>query len=272
MPQLYNDNCIPCMQSLPPRSVDLLLTDPPYNLANFMKKRDTNLAAMRENVFTQAKWDEFDDEAWENSMDAFFREAARVVKVGGAIVVFMAIIKVETLISLADKHKLYYKTTGIWHKSNPMPRNMHLHFVNATEAWVYFVNRKRTGTFNNNGKALHDYIKCPVAPPSERRNGKHPTQKPERLMEFFIRTLSNEGETILDTFMGSGSTGVAALRNKRNFIGMEINPEYFAIAQKRLDKIKTPNPSQTVKDLALAWALGDLNPGLPGYEPGALTD
>ena len=59
-------------------------------------------------------------------------------KKGGSTIVFMAAIKVETTISLAEKHGFYYKTTGIWHKLNPMPRNMNLHFANSTETWIYF--------------------------------------------------------------------------------------------------------------------------------------
>ncbi|MCL2204735.1 MAG: site-specific DNA-methyltransferase [Defluviitaleaceae bacterium] len=231
---LHNENCIPVLRRLPVGSVDCILTDPPYNLARFMKSRDTNLTAMRENFFGAAPWDDLEADAWVQSMDDFFREAARVVKPGGAVIVFMAIIKVETLIRLAQGHRLYYKTTGIWHKTNPMPRNMHLHFVNATEAWVYFINRKRTGTFNNEGTALHDFYECPVAPPSERKHGKHPTQKPVKLMEFFIRTLTLEGETVLDPFMGSGSTGVAAGKLNRNFIGAEIDKGYFDIAKERM--------------------------------------
>jgi DNA modification methylase len=235
--ELYNEDCIAAMKQLRGGSVDLILTDPPYNLANFMKERATNLTAMRENFFAAAGWDDMTAGEWETSMNAFFYEAARVVKKGGAFVIFMSLIKTETLIKIAERYKLYYKTTGIWHKTNPMPRNMHLHFVNSTEAWVYFVNRKTTGTFNNEGKALHDFVECAVAPPSERKMGKHPTQKPLKLMEFFIRTLSNENETVFDPFMGSGSTGAAALTLNRNFIGAETDAAYFNIASNRINAV-----------------------------------
>ncbi len=154
------------------------------------------------------------------------------------MLVFMSIIKVETLIKIAERHGLYYKTTGIWHKLNPMPRNMNLHFVNSTEAWVYFTYKKKTGTFNNDGKVLHDFIETAVAANGERKYGKHPTQKPVQLMEFFIKVLTNEGDTVLDPFMGSGSTGVAAKKNNRNFIGIEIDENYFQIATRRIQEVK----------------------------------
>lgn len=234
---LYNEDCIVAMKRLGNDTVDLILTDPPYNLGNFMKDRDTNLKKMRDNFFGAAGWDDLSFEDWEKSMDGFFEESARVLKKGGAMVVFMSIIKVETLISIAERHKLYYKTTGIWHKTNPMPRNMNLHFVNSTEAWVYFTYGKKTGTFNNDGKMLHDFIETGVAANGERKYGKHPTQKPVALMEFFVQVLSNEGDMVLDPFMGSGSTGVAAKKKNRNFTGVELNETYFKMATRRIQEV-----------------------------------
>jgi site-specific DNA-methyltransferase (adenine-specific) len=235
---LYNEDCIRSIKRLANGSIDLILTDPPYNLGNFMKGRDTNLKKMRDNFFGDAGWDDLSFEDWEKSMDNFFEESVRVLKKGGAMIVFMAIIKVESIIKIAERHGLYYKTTGIWHKLNPMPRNMNLHFVNSTEAWIYFTYKKRTGTFNNDGKVLHDFIETGVAANGERKFGKHPTQKPVQLMEFFVKVLTNEGETVLDPFMGSGSVGVAAKKNNRNFIGVEINENYFQIATRRIQEVK----------------------------------
>jgi len=205
------------MARTPVGSADLLLTDPPYNLRKL-------------------PWDDADAPAWEASMDGFLREAARVVRVGGAVVVFMSMVRLETLIRIAARHRLYYKTTGIWHKLNPLPRNMDLHFTNSTEAWVYFVNRARTGTYNNEGKVIHDHFQCAAPGPRERKHGKHPTQKPLALLEFLIRTLTHPGEVVLDPFMGSGSTGVAAARLGRVFIGAEVDANYFNIAQRRINE------------------------------------
>lgn len=233
-PTLIRGDCLVSLRELEDSSVDLILTDPPYNLGLFMQNRDTNLHAMRENYFGAAGWDDYDFDQWVESMDKFFSEAARVVRKGGSMVVFMAVIKVETLIGLAQKNGFYYKTTGTWHKLNPMPRNMNLHFINSTESWVYFTYGARTGTFNNNGKAVHDYIETSVTPMSERSYGKHPTQKPVALMAHFINLLSNPGDLVLDPFMGSGSTGVAAKAAGRRFCGIELDDTYFDIASKRL--------------------------------------
>ena len=231
---LYNQDCIEAISKIDANSIDLVITDPPYNLGNFMKNRDTNLKKMRENFFGSAGWDDMEFDEWFNSMDAFFQSVSRVMKKGGSMIMFMAIIKVETIIKLAEKYGFYYKTTGIWHKTNPMPRNMNLHFVNSTEAWIYFVFKRRTGTFNNEGALLHDFIETSVTSNSERRYGKHPTQKPEALIQHFVEILSNPSDTVLDPFMGSGTTGVVAKRAERSFIGIELDNNYFEIAQKRI--------------------------------------
>ena len=232
--RLINGDCLVSMESIAYGSVDLLLTDPPYNLGLFMQERATNLKRMRENYFGAAGWDNLSADDWAESMDDFFGEAARVVRKGGALIVFMAVIKLETLIGLAQKHGFYYKTTGALHKLNPMPRNMNLHFINSTESWVYFVNGAKTGTFNNDGKALHDFFESSVTPKSEKEFGKHPTQKPVELMDYFVKTLTDPGDVVLDPFMGSGSSGVSAKGLGRQFIGIELDENYFDIARQRM--------------------------------------
>ena len=118
---LYNTSCLDAMRNMESKSVDLVLTDPPYNLGLFMQNRATNLKAMRENFFGAAGWDDLEFADWEKEMDLFFAELSRVVKESSSVIMFMSIIKVETIIRLAEKHGFYYKTTGIWHKKNPMP-------------------------------------------------------------------------------------------------------------------------------------------------------
>ena len=104
-----------------------------------------------------------------------------------------------------------------------MPRNMNLHFINSTETWVYLINEGKTGKFNNNGKAIHDFIETSSIGAGEKKYGKHPTQKPIELMEHFIKLLTDKGDVILDPFMGSGSTGVASVKNERRFFGIEFD-------------------------------------------------
>lgn len=231
---IKNIDCIQGMKNLEDNSIDLILTDPPYNLGLFMNNRQTNLKKMRENSFYAAGWDDLTNEDWLEHMDCFFSESQRVLKKGGAILMFMSIIKVESLVKLSEKYKFYYKTTGIWHKKNPMPRNMNLHFVNSNECWIYLINNKRTGIFNNEKMEL-DFIETGITPKNEKKYGTHPTQKPIALLEHFIRLLSNPNDTVLDPFLGSGSTAVACKRLNRNFIGFDLNKDYCELAMKRVE-------------------------------------
>lgn len=246
---LLNGDCMEMFKKIPDESIDLIITDPPYNLGNFMKARQTNLKKMRSNFFGDAGWDNDSYEEWINHMDNFIKESQRVLKKNGSMIIFMSIIKVESIINIAEKNGLYYKTTGIWHKTNPMPRNMNLHFINSNECWIYFTNKSKTGTFNNNGKAIHDFFESSVTPSSEKKHGKHPTQKPENLIESFVKILSNKNDTILDCFMGSGTTGVVAKRLERNFIGIELNSEYFNIAKKRINDVDNENYRMDIEEL-----------------------
>lgn len=237
--QLMLGDCIEQMSNVPHNSIDLVLTDPPYNLGLFMKNRATNLAKMRKNYFGAAGWDNASGEEWAILMDNFFEALVRTLKPRASVVIFMAVLKVESIVALAEKHGLYYKTTGTWHKTNPMPRNMNLQFVNSTETWIYFTYQSRTGTFNNDGRALHDYVESSVTPKAEKRHGKHPTQKPTSILKHFIGILSDKGDQVLDPFMGSGSTGVAAVSLDRRFIGIELDKEYFEISKKRITEVST---------------------------------
>jgi site-specific DNA-methyltransferase (adenine-specific) len=231
---LGNGNCVDYLKFIDSSTVDLILTDPPYNLGNFMHKRNTNLVKMRENQFAYAGWDNLSQEDWEKEMDVFFKESSRVLKKSGSLLLFMSLIKLETIIKIASKYKFYYKTTGIWHKTNPMPRNMNIHFVNSTEAWVYFVNNDTSGTFNNDGKMVHDFIETSLTTGSEKKFGKHPTQKPTKVISHFIKHLSNENDVVLDPFMGSGTTGVCARDMNRKFIGIDLSEEYYELSKNRM--------------------------------------
>ena len=79
--KLYNENCIDAMDKLNEKSISLIVTDPPYNLGNFMKNRDTNLSKMRDNFFGSAGWDDMEFDEWEQSMNTFFKSASRKVRI-----------------------------------------------------------------------------------------------------------------------------------------------------------------------------------------------
>ena len=86
---------------------------------------------------------------------------------------------------------------------------------------------------------MHNFIEAPICAGKERlQNPKHPTQKPLVVLEHIIKIASNPGDVVLDMFMGVGSTGEAAIRNGRRFIGIELDKTYFKAAKKRLNDVK----------------------------------
>jgi site-specific DNA-methyltransferase (adenine-specific) len=95
------------------------------------------------------------------------------------------------------------------------------------------INRKYLRVFN---LPEGQKVKSNVLEYSKETDGFHPTQKPVALLEYLVRTFTNEGETVLDNTMGSGSTGVACVNTGRDFIGIELNAEYFNIAKQRIDQ------------------------------------
>lgn len=233
---LICNDCVEGLKSLQADSINLVLTDPPYNLGHHMKARGSGVHRLRSNHFSICDWDNIDEPTWEKNMQDLAEQLYRVVKSGGAVVMFMSVLKVGVIKTIFESAGFYYKTVGTWHKTNPMPRNMNLSFVNSTESWVYFTKGKVSGTFNNNGSVMHDFVESGLTPKSEKKFGKHPTQKPLKILKHFITLLSNNGESVLDPFFGSGSTLVAAKQLNRRYIGIEIDQEYSEITRLRLEE------------------------------------
>lgn len=236
--KLYLGDSLKVMEELADNSVDCIITDPPYNLGLFMHKRNTNLVKMRDNQFAYAGWDNLKYEDWLKCMNDFLYQSNRVLKKRGTLIIFMSIIKVESVLQVAEKHGFYYKTTGIWHKTNPMPRNMNLQFVISNECWMYFINEGTSGTFNSEGKVHTDFLESSVTPMSEKKFGKHPTQKPIKIIKELINRVTNENDVVLDPFMGSGTTCVASAMLNRKYIGIDINKEYYNIAKERINSLE----------------------------------
>lgn len=231
---LYNGDCLQGMATIADGSAGLVITDPPYNLGLFMQKRNAGVFRMRKNHFVSSGWDDLDYEEWDVKMRAFLCESFRVLRPNGSMIIFMSLMKLESLIAAAQAAGFYYKTVGIWHKTNPIPRNMKLTFVNSTEAWVYFVKGGPSGVFNNQGKLVHDFFESSLTPASEKKFGGHPTQKPLKLVSHFVELLSNPDDLVVDPFMGSGTSGVACQKLGRKFFGIELEKDYVEVAAKRL--------------------------------------
>jgi len=187
------------MKSIPDKSIDAVITDPPYGVQ-------------------KATWDD------EIPPVEIWQESERVLTNNGNLLVFGGIKLMPDVVKLLGS-LFRYQWVFAWYKSNAMQFGKTGFSVLDIALWYA----------KGNGKAKtkkRDVIVEPIIP-SQNDFG-HPTPKPIRVMTHIIECLSNEGDTILDPFMGSGTTGVACVQTGRNFIGIEIEPKYFEIAEHRI--------------------------------------
>lgn len=231
--ELIQGDCLEEMSSIPDGSVDMVLADTPYGT-------------------TACKWDSV------IPLGPMWDQLRRLIKPNGAIVLFGS--QPFTTV-LASSNLKQFRYEWIWQKSNStgfqlakkMPMKKHENILVFYKKLPTYNPQglKDCGKRNKRGKAgngghlaneCNDYIQEFTNYPTQLisfgydKNKVHPTQKPVALMEYLIKTYTNEGDTVLDFTMGSGTTGVACKNLNRNFIGIELAPEYFKIAEKRISE------------------------------------
>lgn len=231
-------DCLEVMKTIESGSIDAIITDPPYGT-------------------TACKWDSVID------FELMWQQLNRIIKPNGAIVLFGS----EPFSSALRMSNIKnYKYDWVWDKkkggspllSKIMPlktfENIMIFEKNNKKVNYYPIMTKRdkpksrgsnkgnkslttNNAFTENKVYTHKYPKAILEISNASQKGKvHPTQKPVALMEYLIKTYTNENETVLDFTMGSGSTGVACINTNRNCIGIEMDEKYFSIAEERIEK------------------------------------
>ena len=217
MIKLLQGDCLELMKDIPDGSVDLVLTDIPYGEVN------------RENHGTTRNLDK--GKADIVTFDVKKLTEMLCDKTKGSIYMFCGIEQVSTIRATMVEKGLSTRLC-IWEKTNPSPMNGQVIWLSGIECCVY--GKQKKATFNEHCK--NTVFRFPTV------KGKlHPTQKPVDLMKYLIEVSSNENDTVLDPFMGSGSTGIACVNTNRNFIGIELDKTYFDIAQNRINKLRELN-------------------------------
>ena len=219
---LMKGDCLELMKDIPDGSVDMVLTDPPYNIA-----KDNNFHTMGRTGIDFGEWDKGFD------LFSYIDELPRICSKDANVVIFNDWKNVGDIARYAESKGFVIKDMLRWEKSNPMPRNRDRRFIVDYEVAVWLTMPKAKWVFNRQNDTYdRPCFKGSLTPASEKTE--HTTQKPLWLMEDILKTLSNVGDTVLDLFMGSGTTGAACINTNRNFIGIELDDNYFNIAEKRI--------------------------------------
>ena len=222
---LMQGDCLERMKEIPDGSIDMVLTDPHYILSTsrgggmmgkggrkFMEDMETSLKVG------------IDTHEYLKGLIRLFRDKSHFCGV-----FFCSNKQIIDYLQFAEDNKLQYGV-GVWHKTNPAPL-CNFKYLNDVEYWIYIKGSKSKIGGSYFTKSMVD---------SSQRNTKeskmynHPTVKPQALLKKFIINHTVEGSVILDTFTGSGSTGVACKNLNRRFIGIEMDAGYFEIAKKRI--------------------------------------
>lgn len=215
--KLLQGDCMELMNNIPNESIDLVLTDIPYNVVN---REDNGLRKLDKENADILTFDLI------NFLEQLYD------KTKSTIIIFCGKEQVSIIHSFFNNKQKKGKGTVrqlIWEKSNPSPMNGQHIYLSGVENAIWF--KKRGGTFNAHCK--NTVFKYPIG-----RSKLHPTEKNHLLLQELILDNSNENDLILDPCMGSGSTGVVALQNNRNFLGIELNQDYFDIAKSRLEGLQ----------------------------------
>jgi len=233
------------LKKIPDKSIDLVFADPPYNLQlkeTLYRPDQTTVEAVTND------WDKFDTyQAYDEFCLIWLKECKRVLKDGGALWVIGSYHNILRLGTSIQNLGFWILNDIIWHKTNPMPNFRGTRFTNAHETLLWCTtSRKAKYTFNyqnlkelNEGKQMRSDWYIPICSGKERlrednNQRSHPTQKPEALLYRIMVSSTNKDDTVLDPFLGSGTTAVMAKKLQRNFIGFEQDSDYIKLAKKRL--------------------------------------
>jgi len=232
--KVYNIDCLVGLKKMKDESVDLIFTDPPY-----FQYRAKNVKGLKnhKDVVTEFEFDLYKtEEEYLAFLEEVVAECFRVAKPGAAGYLFCGDDFVSYINKIIEKTGFQFRKVIHWHKTNPFPaiytRKM---YSNSMELIVHF-SKGTPKTWNHKEvNKMHNFIETPICMGKERKS--HKTQKPLKVCIPFIEISSNEGDLILDPFMGSGSTSVAAQKLGRYYIGFERSKEYCDIIKERLREL-----------------------------------
>ncbi|MDE0519176.1 MAG: site-specific DNA-methyltransferase [Candidatus Dadabacteria bacterium] len=251
---IYNGDCVKVMrEKIDEKSIDLIFADPPYNLSGSGLKWEGNKTGGNWYMINE-NWDKMTAPEYMQFTRQWISSCHRVLKDNGSIYIACSYHNISEVMIVLKQLDFKINNVITWRKTNAMPNMTKRVFTHSTEFIVWAV-KGRGWTFNyeeikeinpekqkdGSPKQMRDFWELPLVQGRERLRGEdnralHPTQKPEEMLKRIILASSNEGEVVLDPFLGSGTTTYVARKYGRKWIGIEQNSEYVGIAKKRMKK------------------------------------
>lgn len=276
---ITNGDCIEGMRALPDHCVDLIIADPPYNLSKSGDWKWDNripLSGMGGNWnITNENWDNMSLKDYFDFTLAWLAEAKRILKPVGSMWIFGTYHNIGVINVVCQLLGIEIINEVIWYKKNAFPNlsGRRLTASHETILWTHSGGKKRNYYFDyeysKNGEFLEDKLKAAGKQmrtvwdlsnnkkPEELKYGKHPTQKPIKILTRMIKLSSHPGDIMLTPFSGAGSECVAAKLTDRHYIGFEIEKEYCIISEERLSHTEKESEQMNLFQMAQEAASND---------------
>lgn len=228
--RLWHGDCLSLMKNIESESVGLVIADPPYAI---LKDNAPVFRGYMKPIERSQEWDDMTIPQYYRLLLSFLKEAYRVGRDGATLYCFCAN-ELAFLVQMAARRAgWFWRMVHVWHKQNPAPIWNGNRPQAAVEIFCMVTKGKKNTWHVENGGLAHNHFEFPIPGGISR---KHPTQKPLGLIEALIQRSSNEGDLVLDPFVGSGVTMKACLNLNRRGIGIEINSDYYNSAKVDLER------------------------------------
>lgn len=238
--QIFNSDSFEILSKIESDSIDCVITDPPYFLSNDgITCKSGKMVSVN-----KGNWDKSDgfSDVYNFNLN-WIKESYRIMKKGGTMWIsgtFHNIYIIGSILQSIEDFKILNNIT--WVKKSPPPNLSCRFFTHSTETILWIRKGVKSKHYfdydlmkkHNQNKQMKDVWIIGRPKKDEYTFGKHPTQKPEEIIERMVLSSTKENDTILDMFSGSGTTGIVTIRNNRKFIGIEKDKKYFEIMEKRL--------------------------------------
>ena len=240
---IYND-IFKAIKKVEDKSVDMIFADPPY----FLSSDGITCSGGKMVSVNKGEWDKTLSIKEKHKFNKkWIKECYRILKDNGTIWISGTLHNIYSIGMALEEEEFKIINNITWQKTNPPPNLACKTFTHSTETilWARKDLKNIKYTFNyeimkklNNNKQMKDVWTTSLTKPSEKKQGKHPTQKPLEILDKIILASTNENDLVLDPFCGSSTTGISAVRLNRRYIGIDNEKEYLEISKKRFEEIK----------------------------------